>query len=481
MWIKLLLSLPLFLAADEYNDRRNSAGDDVGQLWELALWCEASEHGDEAVKTFGDILKLDPDHEGAHKKLRHHEYDGQWFETYRALSTYRRAEEERMAKQGLVRYGDDWVAEAEVTFIRMGWLRQEDGTWISAAAAARDTLRTDLTAKGWQQQDLTWIAPDEFESWRAGLWKCGDQWLDTEAADTWHAELGQWWQIPGDRFVAATTIDRESARWVAWWADQTYADLLRAIGMQPKERPQVIALNSLDQYNEFAAGSVAEQRPAAEGSGWSSVHYAFHADSYVELGGGAPEYLGSGVCYWDTQSEDLKPWGQHAVRHAAAHSYIEAVDPSWGAVSDMLAAGIGTPLDTQAFWSEKALPTWFRFGVATYCERYFKDANAAEGADPWWARAWTLENLKNKGGLRDLEEIFAFSIDTADPEGSGRLFSEAGLLVSFVLDGECAPVVAAHAKLKHALKRGDDPEGAARELEQALVKNEKKIRSYAGL
>ncbi|MEM7308243.1 MAG: hypothetical protein AAF682_16305 [Planctomycetota bacterium] len=475
-----LLLLPALTLGDDFSDRRKAAGDDVDKLWDLALWCQANEHEDDARSTFERILKLAPEHEGAHEKLRHHRYDERWFETYRELSKYRRAEEERMAAKGLVRHGQDWVAAADVPFVRMGWV-QEDKAWISPAAVQRREADAKYTAEGWQQQDLTWIHPDDFEPWRAGLWKCGEEWLDTDAANAWHAELGRWWQRPGERFIALSTADREATDWASWWADQTYADLARAIGVQPDGKPEVVVLRSLDQYNEFAAGSTEGQRPPAEGSGWSSVHYAFHADSYVDFSGGAPEYRGLGVCYYAADDETLKPWGQHAVRHAAAQSYIEEVDPSWDTVSQMLQQQPGTPVNTQSFWGEKKLPTWFRFGVASYCERYFRDANVGEDGDPWWARAWTLQNLRDGGGLRDLEAIFAFQIDANDPDGSGRMITEAGLLVSFVLDGECAPVIEAHQALKHALATGGDHEAAGAELKKALLKNEKKLRLYANL
>jgi len=33
----------------------------------------------------------------------------------------------------------------------------------------------EMLAKGCQLQDLQWVDPAEFETWRQGLWKCGDQ------------------------------------------------------------------------------------------------------------------------------------------------------------------------------------------------------------------------------------------------------------------------------------------------------------------
>ena len=65
--------------------------------------------------------------------------------------------------------------------------------------------------------------------------------------------------------------------------------------------------------------------------------YFFEFDPPLsELPGGTnliAQFRGAGVCYWDTLTESLAPYGQHAVRHAAAQSYVEAIDPSWNAVS----------------------------------------------------------------------------------------------------------------------------------------------------
>ncbi len=481
MLSQLLLLLPLILAGDDFAERKKAAGRDVGKLWELALWCEAQEREDDAVATYERILKLDAEHEGAHEKLRHHRYDGKWFETYRALSAYRRAEEERMAEKGLVRYGDGWVDEKELPFVRMKWTKDDRGDWISPAALAKRAEEARLAAEGWQQQDLVWVHPDDFQRWRDGLWKCGEEWLDTAAADAYHAEIGSWWEVPGEHFVARSTCGRESVRWITWWADQTYQDLVRATGVHPEEKPSFVALKSLDQYNDFAAGNAQAQRPAAESAGWSSVHYAFLADSWVTFAGNAADYDGGGVAYWATGDEALAPFGQHSVRHAAAQSFLEAIDPSWNAISHMVTQPPGTPMDTEAFHSEKALPTWFRYGVASYVERYFRDANVGEDGDPLWARKWATDNLRNQGGLSDLEEIFAFRLDTNDPDGSSRLISEAGLLIAFVLDGECRAVQEQHQALKMALKKGGDTEAAARGLEQAILKNQKKLRMFGNL
>jgi hypothetical protein len=138
-------------------------------------------------------------------------------------------------------------------------------------------------------------------------------------------------------------------------------------------------------------------------------------------------------------------------------------------------------MQAAAFWSEKRIPLWLRYGAASYVERYLEDRNAGDGGDPWGFRTWALENVRNKGGLRPLPEVFGFVLDLNNIEGSTKLINEAGLLVSFVLDGQCAPVQQAHAAFKTALQEGQPTAESVQALQQAIVDNEAELRKYAGL
>ena len=61
------------------------------------------------------------------------------------------------------------------------------------------------------------------------------------------------------------------------------------------------------------------------------------------------------------------------------------------------------------------------------------------------------------------------------------MISEAGLLVSFMLDGNCKAVMDAHQAFRSALKLGGDTEAAVTELQEAIVANERALRRYAKL
>lgn len=465
----------------EFDAKLAEAGSDPVKLWALHEWCIAQERRDLSKTTLLKLVEVEPDHEEARKQLGHRAYDGKWFESYSALSKYRREEEKRkLEEEGLVRFNDGWARPEDIAYLRMGWTKHEaTGQWLDPHEVAAAEVAERRTSNGWKLQDNTWVSPDEFELMEQGQWKCGEQWLDSAKADEFHSQIYQWWEWPGERFVATGTVPRASLEWARWWADNSYHELVRAVGLEPKKKPSFLVLKDLAQYNAFAAGDQNLGLPATEISGSSSVHFAYFAEAFIDGRVQPPVYRGQGVCFWDVNDEALRGWGAYAVRHAAAHSYIEAVDPSWDTISQAFANPGNLQLNT--FWGEKKIPRWLRYGIAAYCERYLRKPGVAAGAaDQWELRDWAIGQVRGAGELDPLEAIFALVIDANDPGGSQRRIQEAGLLVSFMLDGECAPVKAAHADFRTALLEGKGQAEAATALQQALVDHAAELKAYAG-
>ena len=459
---------------EEYKKRYEAAGADVAKLMELSQWCEENTLREQKRAVLKRVLEIDANNEPAHTALRHHFYDGKWFETYAELSSYKRDEAKRMLdEKGLVRFKDQWVPEADVNFMRMGWTKDETGKWVSQAAVDRAKLDAERLAAGWvRQTDLVWVPKEETQNWQQGKWKCGDQWLSIDDANKFHAEIGRWWTLPGQRFLILSTCDYETGWLAANQADQAYDDLVRFFGVQPTSPPEIVVLSSIEQYNSYAAGDQAAGRAQVEANGYSSCHYAFFADLRFEGTPESIEYKGCGVGYWNAKDPNLAPFGKHSVRHAAAHSYAEIVDPSFDTISKA-AANPGNGIPEADFWAEKRMPRWMRYGIAAYVDRYYQDAYSE---DAWWPRKWAIANLVQNGPIDPFEKVFAFQLDPAD--GTGRIISEAGLVVSFILDGKCPPVIGAHRKLKAMLTRGESSKEAVAELEKALVDNRAAFDAY---
>jgi hypothetical protein len=469
-------SLYTVAQAADHDAEIDAAGDDVEKILELGRSWKSARKSAAAKAAFLRVLELDPENEEAHKGLRHHFYAGQWFTSYSALSKYKRAESEEMKAKGLSRLGDEWVPTADLPFLKMGWAKDESGNWVDPFRLQIAEYEAAMAEEGRElrAEDSSWIHPDDFDKWSEGLWKCGDKWVSLSEANAFHSKLGQWWQARGERFELLTTCDMEVLLWARWHADQAYGDLSRVFGLQPSYRPMLVLMRNIEQFNTFAAGSQADSFPAAESSGYSSLHNAYFADSWFDPRTTPPRFLGTGVGYWDASDEKVGPFGKHSVRHAAGLAYAEAIAPSLNTLGAALAAS--APINLDEFWAEKPIPRWLFYGAAAFAERYYKDVQG-EG-DPMKYRAWSIANLRSGGDLDSLESIFAFNLSLENIGPSTRLINEAGLVVSFIVDGGCGPVIEAHRAFKSALKKGSGAREAVVALQKAVIDNKEAFEKY---
>ncbi len=474
---------------DEYETRLAEAGEDAELLWALHKWCKEQGKIMQARECLKKIVAVDPDHKDARKSLGHHFYDDQWFESYFALTDYKSKEEKRMLEEeGLVRFGDSWVPKEDEPYLRLGMVREEEsGEWVTKRELDRRAREAKYIADGWTKlRDMTWASPEELPKSQAGFFKVGEEWLDEEAANAHHSTIGQWWTIRSDRnlFEIWSTCPFQTTRWAGWHADRTYNDLVRAYGTRPDpdKPPVVLVLRTKAQYNTFAAGEQARQLAPTESQGFSSIHYAYFAESWI-LQAQPPEYMGTGVALWDTESDMVDKWnfpdpfGQHAVRHAAALAFAESIDPSLETIGGMASAQGQGNFPFQAFWGEKKIPIWFRVGVSAYCERYYNDAEYSPD-NQWVIRDWSLDNIRRKGGPMPFDQIFAMQLNPNDIPGSQMRINQAGMLLSFILDGDCKPVVKAHRALTDALREGADTAAADMALRKAIEENEEEFHIY---
>jgi hypothetical protein len=477
-------------ALDEVDDAIEAAGSDVEALLKLATEYDEARRPAEAKRVYERVIELDTDNAIARKALRHEFYDGRWFESYVVLSRYKREEAARMKEKGLLRFLDQWVSEDEVPFLRMGFARDENGEWVDPVRVEEARVAAELEAAGHQfrADDSSWIAPEDFDKWGATKWKCGDEWLDMAAADTYHANPTTPWILTGEHFVVHSTCPWATVNLARWHADRTHEHLVRLFGVEPSHRPALLVLNSLPQYNAAAAGEWNDSE------GFSSLHGAYFCDAaQIPAPVGSKEsarYLGRGVSYWSGGDDSVAAWGPFWVRWSAAQSFVDAIDFSWHSVGLLVGPDETIDLATfsQQFWAEKRLPRWLRYGAASYVERYLPnpevDANVA-GANPWGLRDFAFQELRRGEALRPLAKVFEFGLSLADIEDSTRLYHEAGLVVSFLLDGAADDdqLQAAHADLRIALAAGeaDAIATAVKDLETTLKTRSNQIKTFAGL
>ena len=337
-----------------------------------------------------------------------------------------------------------------------------------------------LLKDGWVRQDLAWIPPDEAELVEQGLWKVDGEWLDLDGANRRHGGIHSMWRIPSRRLLVHSTAGRATALRAMAEMQSALDDLKLVFGAEPEYPLAVAVMRDEEQYDRLAFGDPDGRRPPTHVARLHIVHSAYFAESWFERVDGDHEYRGMGVCYWDTYAPYGDRFGRHAARLAVGLSYANALDPSTKAIRSARKEG-PPPGYYEAFFEEKVMPDWLRYGGAVYAERFFEDETVGPDGDPWWARAWSIDNLRQKGGLRPLEEVFAFPVDPDDRDGSLRLYIECGLLVAFMVHGDCAPVVEQHEKLKRTLERGRLHPRTITDLQEALIENEAQLRAFAGL
>ena len=459
----------------EFEENLAASEGRVEELWELHLWCQSNGHEALSPRVLRRILRLDPDHEQAHRALGHGGRPGQWFASAEEFERFLLGQEKEAAEaRGYVLNNSIWIHPDERTVANKGWEKDHGtGQWLSGG----DRRRLE---RGWVRQDLEWIPKDEAHHVDDGLWKVGDDWLELWEANRVHGRIDSMWHIPRAEVLVHATTDRSVALRAAQEMGRAIQDLRRVLGAQPALPLEVVVLRDEEQYDRFAFGDPDGRRPATDVGRMHVVHSAYFAESWFPRAQGKREFKGMGVCYWDTLVPNGDLFGVHAARLAVGLSYVEALDPSPKAVRKALSKGPGKDY-FEAYQAEKKLPSWLRWGAAVYGERYFYDTRVAEGDDPWWTRAWSVENLKNRGGLRSMADLFAFRLDPSDRDDGLKLLLEAGLVVAFIVDGECEPVQLEHEKLKKALVAGAAGTKQAAALADAVLANVPALRAFAGL
>jgi hypothetical protein len=288
------------------------------------------------------------------------------------------------------------------------------------------------------------------------------------------------WHVPSRELLVHSTAGRAVALRAMAEMDRALDDLRRVFGAEPPWPLSVAVMRDEEQYDRLAFGDPDGRRSPTHVGRLHIIHSAYFAESWFERVEGEHEFNGKGVCYWDAFAPSGDRYGVHAARLAVGLSYVEALDPSPKAVRK--ARSDGPPPDHYAsYMSEKVMPAWLRYGGAIYAERFYRDTTVGPDGDPWWTRAWSIDNLEQRGGLRPLAEVFAFPVDPDDRGESLRLFIECGLLVAFMVDGDCAPISEVHEKLKRTLAAGRLHPNTIRDLEEQLVAHEAELRVFAGL
>lgn len=105
---------PRSLELEIYENRVRKLPDTVEAHWELAEWCRDNRLTRQRHEQLEAVLALDPDHEAAHRALRHTFHNGEWL-----------SQEELMRSRGYIRHKNRWVTQQELDLIEKSAAERE--------------------------------------------------------------------------------------------------------------------------------------------------------------------------------------------------------------------------------------------------------------------------------------------------------------------------------------------------------------------
>jgi hypothetical protein len=107
------------LIVETYESLAKSTPDTAPAQWELAEWCRANQLPDQRREHLLNVVRLDPEHERAHKLLGHVRREGRWTSI-----------EELKLTQGYVKYGSQYVTLQERELLeRNKAMREAEKEW----------------------------------------------------------------------------------------------------------------------------------------------------------------------------------------------------------------------------------------------------------------------------------------------------------------------------------------------------------------
>ncbi len=142
------------------------APDDVAGRYELGVWLQNIGEEELASKQFESVLKLDPNHEDAHRALGHVRREGKWLTRAQTMrldgyvkykGKWHKKEDVEKLKAGYVKAGDEWVKKEELQKVKDGYRRYK-GEWIPEEEYYKK--------KGLVKYEGKWVTPKEAESLR---------------------------------------------------------------------------------------------------------------------------------------------------------------------------------------------------------------------------------------------------------------------------------------------------------------------------
>lgn len=435
--VAALLSLPTLAQSPaqlkkELRTREKVAKNDPEQIFEVGKWAKEKSLTAEAKRLFEKVLKLDPEHTGAHRALGFELFDGKWIPANEAEAARKRKIAEEFSAKGFVQIDGVWIAPEQVEDAKKGLFHHEDEVVSRGEKVA-------LMEGSLRHPQLGTLYAAEFkDKVDAGYYQIGEtKWVDLKEADAFHSDPSHPWMVRAAYATLLSTLPLEKLLELKLQADMGQEAVQPLFGGRiapPDRRPAIIIARTQSEYQNYG-------QDLGDGS---DVAGAFVIRPEARLQLPYQKEVRAAVC------DNEKNWGPRYVRHAAAIAYAQAIADADGI----------------------ELPLWLVHGLGSYTSRFNNDADAG-----WLGKAHI-----QRGGVGNISSFLSgFRLDAdLDPDRIPYNLFQSGLLVAYATRGGNPAVTEAMQRVTEALSGKGGAKAAIAKLEQALVSAQQGIESYLG-
>ncbi|MEZ6036846.1 MAG: hypothetical protein R3F29_05165 [Planctomycetota bacterium] len=410
----------------ELRTKERVAKNDPEQIFEVGKWAKQHSLAADAKRLFEKVLKLQPDHAGAHEALGFELVDGKWIPAAEAEAARRKKWAEEYAAKGFVEVDGIWVEPDNVEDAMKGIFHHDDEVVSRAEKAAL------LEGKLRHPQLGTLYDPKFKDKVDAGYYQVGeDKWVDLKEADSFHSELTRPWAIRSAYATLLSTMPLEKLLELKLQANigqEAVAPLFGGRVAPPDRRPVIIVARTQSEYVTYGTDL---------GDG-TDVAGAFVIREEARVQVPYQKEVRAAIC------DNDKDWGTRYLRHAAAIAYAQSIADADGV----------------------ELPLWFLHGIGGYTSRFGNDGDAS----------WFGKQQLQKGGLTNFKSFF--SSFALEQDTVGASIYQAGLMFAYATRGGDPAVTAAMEKVSEALSGKGGTKAAIDNLEKALIQAQAGVEKF---
>ncbi len=402
---------------------KDSKGDPDG-LVEAAEFAKTHFLANESRKALSLALKADAKHYGANVLSGRRLLQDKWIPVLDYEKSLTKVLKQKFKGSDMQEVDGVWVAEAHASDAKKGTFHH-NGQLVS-----RQDKREFLLGKVRHSRTGELIAVEDLEKAEQGQFPIFGKWVDEEEANRRHASVENPWILrTGGWILIGTdpiaTLEQESVAQFDELA-QRLQPLFGEHKIDPTRPPAIFIVRDTDKYKQIGG----------EIGGAESAHGAFLSSQPLNLPDSPPRIA--------VANFGDKTWKDYFLRHAVGLALMHS--------------------HTAEEFNK--LPSWFRSAPGCYLERFFESSHAK----------FLGKQHQDKGGVGKIAKWYKqFAIGNS-PSNDYMIY-QAGLLLSFCMDGEDEEVKAAFQQVSDALSTGK-LRLAVKKLEKVLGKHQKQLEDH---